>query len=331
MIDVTVVLLDEGLPTTSIVPIEIFSYAGVLWRMLQGQAPGQPLFSVNAVSIDGHAPRNQLPIVVQPSGAIHDVERTDLIVVPTAGLDLTQVCARNAPLVPWLRQWRGRGAAIAGICTGVSLLAEAGLLEGRPATTHWAIVAACRQRYPGVRWQPERFITESDGLYCSGGLYASIDMSIYLVEKYFGHEVAVQTSRSLLVETPRTWQAIYSAEPPPRVHGDERVGKVQRWLYVHFREDVKFDALAADVGMSARTFNRHFKAATGETPMEYLHRLRVNAAKHLLEAERKTVQEVSVGVGYEDAAYFRSLFKRYTGIAPQAYRERFGVRRNTGE
>jgi transcriptional regulator GlxA family with amidase domain len=327
MIDVTVVLLDDGLPTTSIAPIEIFTYAGVLWRMLQGE-PAQPLFRVRAASIDGRAPRNQLPISVQPNAAIHDIDRTDLIVVPTAGLDLSQVCARNAALVPWLRHWRERGAAIAGICTGVGLLAEAGMLEGRPATTHWAIVAECRRRYPGVHWQPERFITESDGLYCSGGLYASIDMSIYLVEKYFGHEVAVQTSKSLLVETPRTWQAIYSAEPPPRVHGDERVGKVQQWMYAHFRTEVKFDDLAAEVGMSPRTFARHFKAATGETPMEYLHRLRINAAKHLLEAERKTVQEVSVAVGYEDAAYFRSLFKRYTGIGPQAYRERFGIKRS---
>jgi len=327
MIDVTVVLLDEGLPTTSIAPIEIFSYAGVLWRMLHGQ-PAEPLFTVRAASLDGRAPRSQLPISVQPGSAIDDIEKTDLIVVPTAGLDLSRVCERNAALVPWLRRFRERGAAIAGICTGVSLLAEAGLLEGRPATTHWAIVAACRQRYPGVHWQPERFITESDGIYCSGGLYASIDMSIYLVEKYFGHEVAVQTSKSLLVETPRTWQAIYSAEPPPRVHGDERVGKVQRWLYRHFREEVKFDALAAEVGMSARTFNRHFKAATGETPLEYLHRLRINAAKHLLESERKTVQAVGVDVGYQDAAYFRQLFKRFTGIGPHAYRERFGVRRN---
>lgn len=329
MIEVTVVLLDEGLPTTSIAPIEIFTYAGVLWRMLQG-LPAQPLFSVRAASIDGRAPRNQLPISVQPSAAIHDIDRTDLIVVPTAGLDLTEVCRRNAPLVPWLRQWRERGAAIAGICTGVSLLAEAGLLEGRPATTHWAIVGACRERYPGVHWQPERFITESDGLYCSGGLYASIDMSIYLVEKYFGHEVAVQTSKSLLVETPRTWQAIYSAEPPPRVHGDERVAKVQRWMYQHFREGMKLESLASDVGMSPRTFIRHFKSATGETPLEYLHRLRINAVKHLLEAERKTVQEVSLAVGYEDAAHFRSLFKRFTGIGPRAYRERFGLRRDGG-
>jgi transcriptional regulator GlxA family with amidase domain len=112
------------------------------------------------------------------------------------------------------------------------------------------------------------------------------------------------------------------------VHGDERVGKVQQWMYEHFREEVRFDGLAADVGMSPRTFARRFKAATGETPLEYLHRLRINAAKHLLEAERKTVQEVSVAVGYEDAAYFRGLFKRFTGIGPQAYRERFGVRKN---
>jgi transcriptional regulator GlxA family with amidase domain len=325
MIDVTVVLLADGLPTTSIAPIEIFSYAGVLWNMLQGEE-AKSLFSVRAASLDGHAPHSGLPVSVAPNAAIADIEHTDLIVIPSGGLDIRQVCTRNAALIPWLRRWRERGAAIAGICTGVSLLAEAGLLEGKPATTHWAAARACREAYPNVRWQPERFITESDGIYCSGGLYASIDLSIHLVDRFFGHEVAVQTSKSFLVETPRTWQAIYSAEPPPRPHGDERVAKAQRWLHERFRGAVALEALAAEVGMSPRSFARHFKSATGETPLEYLHRLRINAAKHLLEAERKTVQEVSLAVGYEDVGHFRGLFKRFTGIGPQAYRARFGAR-----
>jgi len=325
MIDVTVVLLSDGLPTTSIAPIEIFSYAGVLWNMLQGK-PAESLFSVGAASLDSRPPHSGLPVSVTPNAAIHDIDHTDLIVIPSGGLDIRQVCERNAAVVPWLRAWRERGAAIAGICTGVSLLAEAGLLEGKPATTHWAAAPACRAAYPNVRWQPERFITEADGMYCSGGLYASIDLSIYLVNRFFGHEVAVQTSKSFLVETPRTWQAIYSAEPPPRAHGDQRVARIQNLLHERFRGEVAFDALASEVGMSPRSFARHFKAATGETPLEYLHRLRINAAKHLLEAERKTVQEVSLAVGYEDAGHFRSLFKRLTGIGPQAYRARFGAR-----
>ena len=211
MIDVTVVLLDGGLPTTSMAPIEIFSYAGVLWSMLHGQQP-QSLFSVRAASIDGRAPNNQLPVSVQPNAAIDDIDKADLIVVPTAGLDLQQVCERNAALVPWLRRWRERGAAIAGICTGVCLLAEAGLLEGRPATRTGPCARACRERYPGVLLADRAVHHPVERLYCSGGLYASIDLSSYLVGKYFGHEVAVQTSKALLVETPRTWQAIYSAE-----------------------------------------------------------------------------------------------------------------------
>ncbi len=326
MINVTVVLLEGGLPTTFMAPIEIFSYAGVLWDMLQGNQ-SESLFNVRAASLDGRAPSNRLPVSLQPNASIDDIDKVDLIIVPSGGLDLQQVCERNAKLVPWLRLWHERGTAIAGICTGACLLAEAGLLEGRPATTHWAVTRACKERYPGVNWQTERFITESDRIYCSGGLYSAIDLSIYLVEKYFGHEVAIQTSKAFLVETPRTWQAIYSAEPPAPMHGDSRVSKAQQWMHARFRGDVALDALAAEVGMSSRTFARHFKAATGETPLEYLHRLRINASKPLLEAEHKTMQEISMAVGYEDVAHFRNLFKRLTGIGPQAYRERFGLRR----
>ena len=207
------------------------------------------------------------------------------------------------------------------------LLAEAGLLEGRPATTHWAVARACRERYPGVLWQPERFITESDGLYCSGGLYASIDLSIYLVEQVLRARGGGADLEGALVETPRTWQAIYSAE---RRHGCTVTNTWAR------RSSGCTSTSAGEVALDKRCGRgrhelAHFRAALqgchGEAPLEYLHRLRINAAKHLLEAERKTVQEVSVAVGYEDAAYFRSLFRRLTGIAPQAYRERFGVRR----
>src|SRR6185369_5333987 len=149
MIDVTVVLLSDGLPTTSIAPIEIFSYAGVLWNMLQGKEV-QSLFTVRAASVDGRPPHSGLPVSVAPNAAIGDIDHTDLIVIPSGGLDIRKVCERNAAVVPWLRHWRERGAAIAGICTGVPLLAEAGLLDGKPATTHWAAARALHHR---GRWR----------------------------------------------------------------------------------------------------------------------------------------------------------------------------------
>jgi transcriptional regulator GlxA family with amidase domain len=178
-----------------------------------------------------------------------------------------------------------------------------------------------------VHWDADRFVTESESVFCGGGLYASIDLSLYLVEHYCGHEVAVQTAKSLLLETPRMWQTPYAAQPPRSGHDDEAIQRAQNWLYAHFREPVDLDAVAAKAAMSPRNFARRFKVATGDAPLGYLHRLRIDAAKHYLENGQRSVQEISQQIGYEDVAFFRHLFRRYTGASPREYRARFGVRR----
>jgi transcriptional regulator GlxA family with amidase domain len=267
-------------------------------------------------------------MTIRPHCSIDAIRRADLIVVSSVGGDIPTACRRNAALMPWLKRWHRRGVAIAGICSGVALLAEAGLLDGRPATTHWGMIGSCRARYPKVRWQAERFITESDNVFTSGGVYAAVDLSLYLVEKYCGHEVAMQTARSLLLQTPRTWQAGYAAEPPAAQHDDVAIRKVQDWLFENFRTDVRVQRLAALTNMSTRTFARRFKSTIGETPLDYLHRLRINAARHLLESDSLSIRDVSLAVGYEDVAFFRRLFRRHTGTPPRDYRHRFGTRAN---
>ena len=304
--------------------MEILGSAGTLWEDFRG-GERMPLFRVRAASINGRATSNMIPVTIKPECSIDDIRRADLIVVPTAGADLVEICRTNAHLVPWLKKWHKRGAAIAGICTGVTLLAETGLLDGKPATTHWAFIPQLRARYPNVDWQPERFITEADNLFCSGGVYASIDLSVYLVEKFGGHKMAMETAKSLLLETPRMWQAAYASEAPSASHDDVPVHKAQQFLLKNFRDDVPVDDLAARVGMSSRNFARRFKAATGDTPLRYVQRLRINAAKHLLESDVTTIQEVSSAVGYDDVIFFRRLFKRYTGVPPREYRIRFGI------
>jgi transcriptional regulator GlxA family with amidase domain len=291
--------------------------------MLRGEPP-RPRFRVHTVSLDGKRTRHTVPVQLQPEGSLRDVKKTDLIVVPSAEWDLDASLAANAKLVPWLRRMHRRGVGIAGVCTGAALMAEAGLLDGRPATTHWSAAELCRQRYPRVQWQPERFVTESHNLFCGGGVYAAIDLSLYLVEKYCGHEIAVQTAKALLLDTPRIWQVSYAVDPPRSEHDDDAIRKTQAWLFRNFRENVGVEELASRVGMSPRNFARRFKAATGEGPLSYLHRVRIDAARHLLESKTKAIGEVSRAVGYEDPNFFRRLFQRYTGIAPRAYRARFG-------
>jgi transcriptional regulator GlxA family with amidase domain len=334
MIRVTVVLLEGGVPSTSITPIEIFGAAGVLWNSIVGE-DGEPLFRVRTVSLDGKAVRSAASIVLEPDCSIAETERPDLVFVPAIRADTVSArenaaaswpwLAANEALVPWLKRWHRRGTTVAGVCTGVALLAEAGLLDDRPATTHWAFGGVCEQRYPRVRWQIERLITDSGNVVCGGGVYASIDLSLYLVEKFCGHRIAMQTAKALLLETPRMWQAGYAADPPQASHGDTQIQQAQEWLVRNLGETLRVEELASRTGMSPRTFARRFKAATGDTPINYLHRVRVNAAKHLLESEPRSVRQVSREVGYEDVTFFRRLFKRYTGAPPREYRERFGT------
>ncbi|MBC7172023.1 MAG: helix-turn-helix domain-containing protein [Polyangiaceae bacterium] len=328
MIDVTVVLLDGGLPSTSLAPLEIFACAGSFWGELTG-APAEPRFRVRTATIDGRKTRNLVPVALEPAVALGDVGRTDLLIVPTAGIDLEQARTANAGVIDWIKSHSPK-TAVAGICTGVTLLAAAGLLDGRPATTHWGVVDRCRAMYPRVDWKPDRLVTEAGNVFCGGGLYASIDLSLYLVEHYCGHMVAVQTAKALLVEMPRIWQSTYAPQPPRSTHDDEAIKRAQEHLVAHFREPVDLDALAAKVGMSPRNFARRFKTATGDAPLAYVHRLRVDRARHYLESAHRSVEEISREIGYEDVAFFRKLFRRHTGTSPREYRARFGPSRGAG-
>lgn len=324
MIDVVVILIEGGLPTTAVAPIEILSSAGYLWDTLHG-TEGKRKFRVRTASLGDSNTSTIVPLTLQSEHSIEEIDSADLVVVSAGSGDLELECKRNAKLPPMLEQAYQDDTAIAGICTGVPLLAEAGLLDGRPATTHWAVVDDCRKRYPDVNWQPERYVTESDNIFCSGGVYSAVDLSLYLVEKYCGHQVAMQTAKSLLLQTPRTWQAGYTAETPKTNHEDEQILEAQEWLLDNFSEDIQIKELATQVSMSPRNFTRRFKAATGDTPIEYLQQIRVNAARHLLENDLKTVGEVSRSVGYEDLSFFSKLFKRLTGMPPRKYRERFST------
>jgi transcriptional regulator GlxA family with amidase domain len=222
-----------------------------------------------------------------------------------------------------LRKQHERGAYIAGVCTAVAFLAEAGLLKGRDATTHWGVCDSFRKQYPDVVWRPEQFVTEDNRVLCSGGVYASTDLSLYLVEKFCGHEIALQTAKALLLTMPRTRQSGYSVLPLSKPHGDEKIREAENHIQQHAASDVSIDDLAGRAGMSPRNFIRRFKAATGRLPGAYLQAFRIAMAKELLEQGRVPIQAVCTKVGYADAAFFRALFKRHTGMTPAEYRANF--------
>ena len=324
MVDVTVLFLKETFSSTAVGPMEAFRHAGTLWNILTGKSQ-HPYFQVTTASADGHLVECDGPIYIKPMAAIRDVRKTDLIFIPTTGLGIDDVVERNAPVVPWLKRWHKRGAAIASVCSGVGLVAETGMLDGKRATTHWALAERFREKYPKVKWMPELMVTEDRGFFCGGGVHAALDLSLYLVEKFCGHEIALESSKALLIETPRAWQAGFAVIPLKTEHNDEAISLAQDWLHENFHRTFPLDAPARRVGMSLRNFVRRFKEATGDSPLAYLQKLRVAAAKRLLENDHRSMQEISDAVGYQDVAFFRSLFQRHTGVSPSAYREKFGT------
>ena len=324
MIDVTVLFLNETFSSTAVGPMEVFRHAGSLWNLLAGKQQ-TPRFRVTTASANGKAVDCDGFIQIKPNAAINAIRKADLIFIPTTGLSIDDVVERNAPVVPWLKRWHKRGAEIASVCSGVGLVAETGMLNGRRATTHWALAERFREKYPKVKWMPELMVTEDHEFYCGGGVHAALDLSLYLVEKFCGHDIAMQSAKALLIDTPRAWQAGFAVVPIKTEHNDDAISTAQDWLHQNFHRPFPLDAPARRVGMSLRNFVRRFKQATGDSPLTYLQKLRIAAAKRLLENKHRTVQEISDAVGYQDVAFFRALFQRHTGSSPSAYREKFGV------
>lgn len=324
MIDVTVLFLDETFSSTAIGPMEVFLHAGELWNVLTGKHPDPP-FRVTTASVRGRPVKCDGGLRIRTQAALTDIRKSDLIFIPSTGPSLDDVVERNAPVVPWLRRWHKRGTDIASVCSGVGLVAAAGLLDGKRATTHWGLAEQFREKYPRVKWMPEMMVTEDSGFYCGGGVNASLDLGLYIVERYCGHEIAMQTAKALLIETPRAWQAGFAIVPLKIEHADEAISTAQDWLHKNFHQDFPLEVPARQIGMSLRNFVRRFKEATGDSPLIYLQKLRVSAAKRLLESDHRTMQEIGDAVGYQDLAFFRQLFQRHTGVSPSAYRRRFGL------
>lgn len=315
--------LHNTIATTLLGPMDVFFQAGQLWNYIHG-IPVTPFFDVILVSIDGRPVKCLNGIRLQPHGAIEQVTETDLIIIPSVtDIPRTLQCGRAA--LDWLRRQHGRGAHIASVCTGAFFLAETGLLDGKTATTHWGFVDQFRQMYPRVRLKPERLITDEGSLYCAGALAAGIDLAIYLVEKYCGHATAVQCSKALIHDMGRNSQSPYSVFRFQKNHTDDAIKRSQHWIEENYTREVDFDDVAKQHGMSRRTFERRFKRATGDTPLAYLQRTRVEAAKRLLENQHGTFEAISYRVGYENSSHFREVFKKHAGLLPSAYQHHFRI------
>jgi transcriptional regulator GlxA family with amidase domain len=318
---VTILAMYNTMASSVMGPMDIFFQAGVMWNYFQGEKP-TPFFKTRIVTIDGKPFKCLNGTTILPDASIRDVESTDLIVVSSI-LDIDKVMKYEGEAVDWLRQHYRLGTHIASICTGAFVLAETGLLDGKTATTHWGAADEFRRRYPRIDLKPERLLTDEGDLFCSGGMNAGTDLALYLVEKYCGHEIALRSSKIMISDIGRTMQAPYSIFEFQKDHQDDRILAVQKLLEDNFGQNYPYEELASRFGMSRRTLERRFKDATGDTPLIYLQRVRVEAAKAMLENRELSFDEIAYSVGYQDSTAFRKIFFRQTGLLPREYRRRF--------
>ncbi|MBW0147008.1 GlxA family transcriptional regulator [Marinobacter arenosus] len=322
---VSIIGFDGALASAITGIIDLFRLAGVTWARIHGEPP-EPMFRTRLLTQTGDPCRciNGITLLADGRWDADAQPAADIIIVPTIGAPIPDVLSRNAELVTWLSRQDVTPSLLASNCTGAFLLAEAGLLDGKEATTHWGFSNQFRQRYPDVICRPEKLVTVDGDIACAGGGMAWWDLGVYLVERYAGPEVSRQLAKAFVIDAGRTSQAPYSALQAKRYHSDSTVLKLQDWLDTHFSRTVSLAELAREAGLSERSLLRRFKAATGDTPNTYLQLLRVEHVRHHLETSRRSIDEIINMAGYEDVSSFSRLFRKHTGLAPGAYRSRFG-------
>lgn len=324
----TIVLgLYNSMATTIFGPMDILNQAGRLWNRVN-QSPQVPFFDVTVASADGGPIQCLNKVNIQPHCSIESVRQADLIIIASATY-IDRILETSPELVPWLHRQYRQGAHVASICTGVLLLAETGLLDGKSATLHWGFARMFRERYPQVDLDLDRMFIDHGRLYCSAGVNAGMDLSLYLVEKFCGRQAAVESAKTMILDLGRNKQTPYSHYLFSKNHGDSLVGNAQAWIEQDQTGLIDYDRLAETFRISRRSLERRFKQATGVTPLGYLQQLRVEKAKHLLEEGVHTFSEITYQVGYEDISFFRKLFVRLTGLRPKEYQQRF-TRRISG-
>ncbi len=256
------------------------------------------------------------------------LEQADIIFIPAFSTsNVVESLRKNSVVIPWLRAQYERGAALASVCTGAFLLGATGVLNGKRATTHYDAATAFETAFPEVKLQIMDVVTEDDQVYTSGGATSSFHLMLYMVRKYVGNENAVKLAKMFAIDLDRCQQACYGRFSPRDNHTDELVRKTEERIREMYREEVTIEEIVREIPASRRNIIRRFKLATGVTPIEYLQKTRIEAAKKLLEQTNKSISEIMLDTGYNDLKSFRKLFQRNTGIPPVAYREKF---RNLG-
>jgi transcriptional regulator GlxA family with amidase domain len=297
----------------------VFSKANGYWQSLERE----PVFTIQLAGTSKEVNLHNGLFAVRPDRDIRDIPKTDLVVIPALPPDFSISIKENKTLATWVAAQYKNGAAVASICTSAFLLASTGLLNGKSCSTHWFAADAFKQMYPQVNLVTDKIITDEHGIYTNGGGFSFLNLLLYLIEKYYDRHTAIYCSKICQIDMDRHSQSVFSIFTGQKSHGDEVVKKAQELMEKKFHEKISVDHLSSEFCISRRNFDRRFIRATGNTPVEYLQRVKIEAAKKAFETSRKTINEVMYDVGYADIKAFREIFRKITGLSPLDYRNRY--------
>ncbi|MBE0539065.1 MAG: helix-turn-helix domain-containing protein [Ignavibacterium sp.] len=252
-----------------------------------------------------------------------DIIKTDLIIIPAMYGDLMKAIEQNKDFIPWIVNQYKQGAEVASLCLGAFLLASTGLVNQRNIATHWLAANAFRKMFPAVNLLEDKIITDENGIYSSGGAYSSLNLILYLVEKFAGRDTAVFCSKAFQIDIQRNSQSPFTIFIGQKEHEDEHIKKAQEYIEHNFHEKITVNQIASMAALSRRNLERRFKKATANTVVEYIQRVKIEAAKQSLESSTENINQVMYSVGYNDNKAFRTTFKRITGLSPIQYKNRY--------
>ncbi len=316
---IALVSFDGGNASTITAPLELLEFARAK------VAETTPL-TLSLVSKDGTAVTCGGCVTITPADSIEHVADADLVFLAGMPCNVDEVITGNGSVLGWLREQRARGTEIATVCPTQALLAHGGLLDGRSVAMHWSLIEEVRARWPHTHWTADRMVIEDHGIFSCCGASATVDLTLYIIGRYCGRDAMLECAQWFLTDLPRVRQQL----PPPLLNAPAAsqplMAEVESWILGHFHEPVHFETLAREFGMSWRTFYRRFQETFGDSPKVYLQKLRLNAARRLLENDGDPIDRIAAKVGYADAGFFRTLFKRHVGMTPSRYRESFRFR-----
>ena len=306
--------------------LDLFSFTGVSWQRFLDEDV-EPRFSVQIASLGGANIRCSNRLIVQAHCDIQEVTECDLLLIPTIGDSIDKVLRQNSDLIPHLKRLANTKADIASNCSGAFFLAEAGLLDGLTATTHWGYAGKFKADFPLVNLQENQFVTQSKSqsgtIFCAAGGSAFYDLGLLLIERYCGREISTQVAKTQIIDSKRGNQNSYTNVTLHKPHADQLVQQVQEFIEENFRQSMQVSNLAAMVNITPRTLNRRFQSAVAMRPIEYIQAVRIEQAKRLLELGDVTIKSLAEQVGYDDISSFTRLFKRATELTPKEYQDKF--------